>query len=218
MSLPQRYGKRFKQELGVKAVWLPGKKFDLGAILGRKDGQYFQKGHLSEHQAPPIQLAAHMDKSLDFCSSGVNATVFQAGVELPDTADLDLAAEASLKIDFSREFSYMLKTPTLRGSHITNLNMIAQAVHTRPDWDHGRFWVVHELYEAAEFSFLGTEQKNQSIELSGKGSGILSFLTAGASIGLSKKGQVSVNLVGAGGPVGMSLVRFEEDGGFDFET
>lgn len=217
MSLPKRYGERIKEALKVDAAWLPGKPFTLGTIVGRKDGVFFPKDHLSNFGNPPIQEAAHSDKSLDLCSKGVRTTLFQAGVELPDSAELDLAAEAKLKIEFSREFEYMLKTPILRGRHITNLNQIAQAVHLLPNWDHGRFWVVHETYDATEFSFLGSEQKSQNLEISGKGSAILSFLSAGASVGITATGNVSLKLIGAGGTVAIGLVRIEEDGQLDFE-
>lgn len=216
MSLPERYSKRVRSALNAIAVWQPGTPLTLGAIMGRNDGIYHQKDDIRRFGNPPLNEAPHLDKSLDLVSSGIRQTIIQGGVELPDAGKLDLTAKASVKLEFTREFEYVLKTATLKGSHLTNLNEIAQAVSKRPDWQHDRFWVVYELYTAEQFSFTGSEKKGEKIEVSGSGAGVLSFLTVGASVGITATGNAAVKIVGQGGPVAMGLVRFRKDGSLDF--
>jgi hypothetical protein len=73
------------------------------------------------------------------------------------------------------------------------------------------------VYEAEGFSFIGTEAKRRSLEISGKGAGILGFLTAGASLGLKNSGNVDVKVLGLGGTLAIGLVRIKKDGSTDFE-
>ena len=93
---------------------------------------------------------------------------------------------------------------------------ISQAVRALPNWRHKDFYLVHEVYDAETFSFIGVESKKGSLEISGQGSGILSFLTAGASAGLSSSGSVQLKLLGAGGTLAIGLVRIKKDGSLDF--
>jgi hypothetical protein len=215
MSLPERYGKRVRQALGAIAVWQPGDPVPLGAIMKKEGGRFNEIDQLSRFTGIAT-TAVHQDKSLDLVSKGTKQRIFQAGVELPSTAALDLTAEASVKYEFSRAFEYVLKTPTLKGQHITNVNQIAQAVRSHPEWRHKEFFLVHEVYDAEQFSFVGSETRKGSLTLSGKGAGILGFLTAGASADLSSSGDVQLKLIGAGGTLAMGLVRIKKDGSTDF--
>lgn len=215
MSLPERYGKRLRQALGAFPVWLPGTPVALGCIMVKGEGQFRPVDDLSSF-TDVMKSAAHQDKSLDLASKGTRQRIFQGNAELPGTAQLDLTAEASLKIEFEREFEYLLKAPTLKGQHITNVNQIAQAVKGLPNWDHDRFYIVHEMYAADEFSFLGTESSKANVEFSGKGAAILGFLSAGASGGLSSSGNVEVKILGKGGSLAMGLVRVKKNGKTDY--
>lgn len=215
MSLPERYGKRIRSALGATAVWQPGTPVPLGTVMVKGEGLFRPFDQIASF-TDKMQAAPHQDKSLDIVSNGTKQRIFQANAELPSAAQLDLAAEASVKFEFTRSFEYVLKTPTLKGSHILNLNAVAQALRAHPGWDNKRFFLVHEVYDAQEFSFVGTERSSSSIQLAGKGSAILGFLTAGASAGLTSTGNAEVKLIGAGGSVAMGLVRIKDDGRTDF--
>jgi hypothetical protein len=215
MSLPKQYSERLRKAIGARAVWMPGTPVQIGSIMIPGEDKFNLAGHLSDF-TPVMKSAAHLDKSLDLVSKGTRQRLFQAGVELPSTAQLDLTAEATLKFEFSKQFEYALKAPTLKGQHITNLLKVADAVYRLPDWQHKRFYIVHELYEADQFTFLGTEKSNRKFEFSGKGAGILGLLTAGVSAGLSATGDVDVKILGKGGPLAMGLVRIKENGKTDY--
>ena len=215
MSLPDNYGKRLRSALKAVAVWLPGKPVSLGSIMAKEDNSFTELDQLSSF-TDKMKSGKFQDINLNLVSSGTRQRLFQANAELPSTAALDLSAEASVKYEFSGAFEYVLKTPTLQGEHITNLNQIANAVRNNPDWKHKEFYLVHEVYNSDQFSFVGTEKTKRTFEISGKGSAILSFLSAGASAGLSKTGDVQVELLGKGGSIAMGLVRIKPDGSLNF--
>ena len=215
MSLPERYGKRIRQLVGAVAVWLPGSPVPLGTLMVRENGRFKPVGKLGDFTGI-MAFAPHQEASLNVASQGTRQRLFQAGVELPSAARLDLTAEASLRYEFSRKFDYVLKTPTLRGAHITNIAQIAAAVKGAAGWDHKAFFLVHETYEAEQFSFIGNEEQSSSLELSGKGAAILGFLSAGASADLSRSGSAHVELLGEGGTLAMGLVRIRRDATLDF--
>lgn len=210
-SLPDKYDARIRKALGARAVWLPGEPRSLGDILVKRGNRFFPFDDLSSFGAT-FNRAPHADKSLDLATSNTKQRIFQAGVELPDTAKLDLSAQASVKLEFNSKDEFILKTPTLGGEHITNMNKVAQAVFGRPDWKHDKYYIVEEIYQAGEWTFLGTENSSAKIEISGKGAGILSFLTVGASAQINVSGSIDLKLIGKGGALAMGVVRVKKDG------
>ncbi len=211
MSLPEVFDQHMRRAIGAHAVWLPGKPMQVGDIMVRRDDAFFKIGHISDFGAT-LKSAEHADISLDLNSAKVKQRIFQAGVELPDTAGLDLAAQASVKYEFSGKDQFVLKTPTLNGLSIQNMLEISNVLKDKPGWKHNKFYIVEETYGAVDWSFIGTKDSASSFELAGSGSGILSFLSAGFSAGLKSSGNVAVKIMGKGGMIGMNLVRINEDG------
>jgi len=214
MSLPEIFDQHLRRAINARAVWLPGKPVQIGDIMVKRDDNFHKVGHISDFGAT-LRSAPHSDISLDLSSAKVRQRIFQAGVELPDTSGLDLAVEASVKIEFAGKTQFLLKTPTLSGSSIQNMLEICNVLKDKPGWRHDKFFIVEETYGATDWSFLGTRETQSNFEISGKGSGILSFLTAGASAGLKTSGTLEVKIMGKGGMIGMNVVRVKKDGSTD---
>ena len=217
MSLPEVFDDELQRAIGAHAVWLPGKPMQVGDILVRRNDEFHKAGHIANFGAA-AQVLPHSDISLDLQTSRVTQRIFQAGVELPETAGLDLAAEASVKYEFNGKSQFVLKTPTLSGSSIQNMLQVAGIVAGLASWKHDKFFIVEELYTAVDWAFLGTKDKSSSVELSGNGAAILSFLTAGISIGLKTSGTLDVKIMGKGGPLAMNVVRVRKDGSLNHKT
>lgn len=210
-SLPETFDKQLQDALNARAVWLPGKPVQIGDIMVRRNDNYHKIGHIADFGAT-IRSSPHADKSLDLATSKVKQRIFQAGVELPGSEQLDLSAEASVKYEFSSKSQFILKTPNLHGLSIDNMLMIGGQLAPMPNWKHDKFFIVEETYGADQWSFLGTKETSSNFELSGKGSGILSFLTAGFAVGLKSSGNVDIKMLGGGGMLAMNLVRIRKDG------
>lgn len=209
-TLPETFDKHLRKAINARAVWLPGSPVQIGDIMIKKDDLFKQVGHVSEFGAT-IRSAAHVDISLDLSSKLVTQKVFQFGAEIGKD-QLDLSAEASVKYEFAGASEFILKTPSLSGLSIQNLLSIGAQLAGKPGWNHGDFFIVAETYGAADWTFLGAKEASRSFDVSGKGAGILSFLTAGISAGVKTSGTVDVKLTGKSGMIGMNLVRVKDDG------
>ena len=217
MSLPKAYNRRIMDTIGARAVWLPGSARPLGAIVARREpGVFAQVGDLAEHGIS-FNQAPSQKQTLDLASSGSRQRIIQAGADLASPDELDPAAKAELKLEFSKKFEFVLKTPELMGSHITNLATVVDKAAQVPGWDFDDFCIVHEIYVAASFSFLGTVSKASNVSFRGTGAAITSFLKAGLSVGLTSSGKADVQIVGQGGPIAMALVRVRKNGDTDFD-
>ena len=215
MSLPNRFNRRVRQTIGANAVWMPGTPTPLGSVLVRGEGRFRPFAKLADFGAT-FQTEAHLDRDLNFSSTGTKETLLQANAELKNSSQLDLSGDATLKIQLTRKFEYTVKAPTLKGQHIPNLIDVAPVVASHPNWKHDRYYIVYEVYTAEQFSFIGSEESGSTIELSGKGSAIMSFLAAGVSAGLTKTGTADIVLLGKGGQLAMGLVRIDKKGKTDF--
>ncbi|MEE9432698.1 MAG: hypothetical protein V3V15_00480 [Sphingorhabdus sp.] len=211
MSLPKRFDKELRRAIAARSVWLPGKPVQLGDILVKRSSSFHKAGHINNFGGT-LESAAHSDISLDLKTSKVKQRIFQAGIEMPGTAGLDLSADASVKLEFRGENQFILKTPTLSGASIQNMLQIAMQLSPLNNWRHDKYYIVEEVYGAVDWAFLGSKQNSSNVEIRGKGSGILSFLTAGASLGLKSSGSVDVKIMGKGGMIGMNLVRVRKNG------
>ena len=215
-SLPEAFDRQLFRSLSARAVWLPGKAVTLGDVVQRRNGEFHKVAHINNFGAS-MQTLGHSDTALDLASGSVRQRIFQAGAELPDTGPLDLAAEASVTLEFQGKAQFVLKTPTLAGGSIQNLLEIATTVAPLANWQHDKFFIVHELYTAVDWSFLGTKEKSASIEFAGKGAAVLSFVSAGVTFGLKSSGSIEVKILGKGGAIAQNVARVKRDGQLIFD-
>lgn len=216
MSLPKAYNRHLMDNLGLRAVWEPGSALPLGAIVARREaGVFTQLADLAQHEIPFIQ-ASSQKKKLSLESEGTKQRIIQGGAEIAP-GQLDLEAQAELKLSFNGASQFMLKTDELIGTKITNLEAVADKAAKVPGWDFDRHCIVSEVFIATSFSFLGTRTKSSEVSFAGKASGIISFLTLGLNLDLQKSGKASVELIGQGGPVAMVLARVKENGDPTFD-
>ena len=131
---------------------------------------------------------------------------------------LDLGADAELKIAFSGEEGYFLRTPDLTGTQIDNLLGVANKVSPRPDWKPGKYFIAHTVYHAEEFVFLGSKGRNRSMKFRGAGKAILSFLTLGLAGELERTSaqKLTVEIIGQAGPVAVGVARIKRNGEIEF--
>ena len=213
MSLPKRFDSKVKRGLGLHAVWPPGDPIEIGDVMTRQNGIFHPIDNVSNFGVTPDLQEFPDQRSLSFEAAGTVTTTIQGGVQV-DPTDLDANASAKVEIEFKRNDSYFIRTSELTGVEIENVRTTLRALRTHPEWRHGKFFIVWQLYNAANFSFLGTEKKNKKISFGGKGKAILKFLTMGATAGLTRTstGSVTVDLTGKRGPIVMALLRIKKNG------
>lgn len=213
MGLPEKFDKRLKNNLGLRAVWLPGTEIGLGDILQRNKGIFEPIGNLSDFGVNFRSKKLGGKMSLKFQARGVSSTVLQAGIKI-DPTQIDAKADAELKVEFKNKNTYFIRTPQLAGVGISDLMKVGKAIKNLPDWRYKEYFIAWRVYRAKEFVFLGNQSRNRTVRLRGLGSGILDFLTLGASANVARvtAGSVTIEMIGEGGPVAMSTTRIKKDG------
>lgn len=217
MSLAKKYGNRLRTQLRFRAVWPPGTNIQVGDVLTFQDDFFHPVANLNDFGVGYQSEEALRFGGLRLNALGVRNTIFQGGAEV-SLSQLDLNAEAELKISFSEQDGYFLRTPDLIGTQTENLLGLAQKVVAIPNWKFGKYFIAHTIYRAEEFVFLASKAKRRTVKFGGAGKAIVSFLTLGLSTQLEKTSaqSLSIEIFGQGGPVAMGVVRVKKNGELDF--
>lgn len=219
MGLPEKFDKRLKHNLGLRAVWPPGSSIQVGDVLQRADGIFNPIANLKDDFGITYRKEkTSKERTLTFQAQGVSTTIMQLGSNVTETG-LDANANAELKIDFNKEETYFIRTPQLTGKGIDNLFKVGRDIAGTPDWRHGDYYIAWRVYSAKSFLFLGNLAKKRTIKFGGTGSAIIKLLTLGATAGITKVSQssVSVEIVGVQGAIAMAVAKVKSDGRIDFK-
>ncbi len=213
MSLIKKYDKTLRRKVALRAVWLPGTQVRVGDIMLLKDGALLSVGNLKGENIPYNVSSIGEAQSIKLQSSGVSKTLTQNGAQV-SLEKLDTSIDAELKISFNDENSYFLQTPILSGIGLNNAISIARRIAEIPSWDHLRNYVVHKVWRAEDFVFLGNLDNKAEISFSAKGEFIKNILSKGISSGVHISGGHSMNLevMGKSGPVVMQVFRVKRNG------
>jgi hypothetical protein len=213
MGLPEKFDRRLKDNLDLRAVWLPGTEISLGDVLEHKDGVFRPIGNLRDFSVKFNKKALGKKVSLSLQAKGVAWTVVQAGAKV-DPLQVDAKAEAEVKLEFKSKDAYFIRTAELAGVGIPDLIRLGRAVRGNPDWHHKDYFISWQVYRAKEFVFLGSKNKNSTIRFMGGGKAILDFLTIGATANVSRVAAsgVIIEMIGEGGPIAMRVRRIKRNG------
>jgi hypothetical protein len=218
LGLPEKFDKRLKNSLGLRAAWPPGSPIEVGDVLLRDDGIFKPIGSLKHDFGVTYRKeAVSKERSVTFQAQGVSTSILQLGVEV-SWAAIDPNAMAEVKIDFNREETYLIRTPQLTGRGIDNMIKVGRQVAQLDEWRHGDYYIAWRVYSATDFAFLGNLAKQRTVKFGGKGSAIVKLLTFGATAGVSKVSQssVAVEIVGEKGPIAVGVAKIKDDGRVDF--
>lgn len=214
MNLTRKYDRTLQRRYSFRAVWLPGTDIKIGDILILKDGALVSVGNIgNEGISFEEEVIADMD-SLDIKSTGVSKTLLQNGTKV-SLDEIETSGEVELKISFNKENSYLLKTSKLSGKGMVSALSIARQVTRLADWDFQRNYLVHQVYHAEDFTFLGSAAKDNSVAFKGSAEAIRNFIRRGSSADLSRAGSqnLSIELTDkVGGAVVMRLFRVKRNG------
>ena len=214
MSIAKKYIRRVKQNLALEAVWLPGHDIELGDILHRDDGILVKIANISDYGIPFDTEVVQRNATLDFTAQGVRTRVIQGGVEV-SPYNINMDVEATFEIEFNKEETYYIKTPQFDGIGISNLIRLGQQIAGIGSWKHRRWFVATNVFSVTEFVFLGSSERDRTVEIRGEGSAIANYLETGFSTGLNFSGlqNIETKITGQSGAVTMRVNRFRKNGG-----
>ncbi len=215
MNIARKYDKTLQRRYSFRAVWLPGTDIKIGDILILKDGALVSIGNIGEEGIPfGEEPVADMD-TLDIKSAGVSKTLLQNNTKVT-LSEIVPSEEVELTISFNEENSYFLKTAKLSGRGMVSARGIAERIAGQANWDFQRNYVVHQVYHAEDFVFLGSSSKGSTVTFKGSGEAVRNFIRAGSSAELSRNGSHNLSIEvtdKAGGAVVMRLFRIKRNGG-----
>ena len=213
MSIAKKYTRRVKQNLALEAVWLPGQDIELGDILHRKDGILEKIANIKSYEISYETEVVQRNAALDFQAQGVRTRVMQAGVEV-SPYDIDMSVEASLNIEFNKEETYYIKTPQFDGIGINDLIRLGNHIAGIDSWKHRQYFVVTNVFSVTEFVFLGSSERNRTVQIQGSGEAVVEYLETGFSTDLNFSGlqNIETKITGQSGAVAMRVSRFRKNG------
>ena len=213
MSLAKKYDNTLRRRVALRAVWLPGTEVKVGDIMLLKNGALVSVGNLKGENIPYNVSSIGEAQSINLQSNGVSKTLIQNGAQV-SLEKLDMSIDAELKIFFTKENSYFLRTPVLSGLGMAQAISVARNIAKIPSWDHLRNYVVHKVWRAEDFVFLGNIDNKADISFNAKGEFIKNILSKGISSGVSINGGHTMNLevMGKSGPIVMQVFRVKRNG------
>ena len=213
MSLIKKYDQTLRRKFALRAVWTPGTKVHIGDIMILKDNALTMVGNLKDENIQFTETSIAETQSMSIKSNGVSQSLLQNGVKV-SMQKLDPKAEAELQISFNSEDSYLLKTPRLTGTGMEQSMKIARQIAKLPKWDFRDNYIVHKVWTAEEFTFLGTMEKGKTVTFNGTGEAIKGLLKTGinAENTITSGHMLSYKVVGSSGPVVMQVFRVKKNG------
>ncbi len=208
MSLVKKFDNRLRRKIALRAVWLPGTYISVGDILRNKNNAFVKVGNIKDYGVDYTESSIAKKQSINLQAQGVSYTVIQNQAKL-DVKNLEVKMEAELDISFGKEDSYFIRTPNLSGSGLDKALMISKKVSQVLKWDFRKNYIVHNVWTADDFVFLGSTEKNTSVKFKGKGDAIKNLLDNGVSSNVSVQGQtkISFEVLGKSGPIVMQVFR-----------
>lgn len=208
MNLINKYDQSLHRRMALRAIWLPGTEVKVGDILHKKDGALISIGNIRNFGVDFNETFIAKSLSLNIVSRGVRETIIQNNSTV-DLNSLIPDVEAELKISFDSENSYMLKTPQLSGTGMQSAISVAHDISQIPRWDYLQNYIVHKVWRAKDFTFLGSIDKDRDITFRGSGEVIYNIVQNGISSELEKtsKKSLSFEMLGKSGPIVMQVFR-----------
>ena len=146
-------------------------------------------------------------------AQGVSHSVFQNQARV-NIGNIEASINAELKISFNKEYSYFIRTPNLNGVGLDKAIITSNKVARLAEWNFKRNFIVHKIWAAEDFVFLGSDVSGHEVVFEGKGDAIKDLLDNGISSNVSLVGQsnISLEVKGESGPIVMQVFRVKRDG------
>jgi hypothetical protein len=217
MNLARKYDRTLQRRYSFRAVWLTGTDIKIGDILILKDGALVSVGNIGKEGISFEEEGIADMNSLDIKSTGVSKTLLQNGTKV-ELEEIKTSGDVELKISFDKENSYFLKTSQLSGKGMVSALSIARQIAKLANWNFQRNFVVHQVYLAEDFTFLGSSTDDDSVTYKGSAEAVRDFIEGGSSTELTRTGSQSLSIEvtdkAGEGAVVMRLFRVKRNGEF----
>ena len=207
MGVPNQFNDIIQQHLNVFAAWVPiVNKYTLGDYGIFADGIFSKLGNITEDFQVTFKKGSGEEARIDFASEGVSIVSpgANAGVGVAPGANL----KANVQITFSREKSFLIKSPTITVVTIENVNEVAKKLQANGQWD-GKWKVVHQVYNALDAVIVSTIEAGTKLDFSGDVSALGKMKLGSAGINIDTNKALGLKINGKSGVIGLGLFKLK---------
>jgi hypothetical protein len=217
MGIPNLFNDIIQKHLNVYAAWVPiVNNYRLGDYGIFSDGVFTKLGNVKDDFQVTFTEGSGNEASIDFTSEGGSI------VKIGGNAGVDVApggnVKASIEIEFSKEKSFLVKSPTITLTTIENVNELAKKLKDTGNWD-GKWKVVHQVYNALDAVVISTIEAGTKINFSGDATALAQMKLGSAGVNVDTNKSLGLKINGKNGPIGLGLFRIKSKlfGGWKIE-
>ena len=207
MGVPNQFNDIIQKHLNVFAAWVPiVNKYTLGDYGIFADGVFSKLGNITEDFQVKFKKGSGQEASIDFASEGVSIVKAGAntGVSVAPTGNV----KANVQITFSREKSFLIKSPTITVATIENVNEVAKKLKATGQWD-GKWKVVHQVYNALDAVIVSTIDAGTKLDFNGDASALGQMKLGGAGVNIDTNKALGLKINGKSGVIGLGLFKLK---------
>jgi hypothetical protein len=206
MGLPNQFNDIIHSHLNVHAAWLPmAQIYELGDYGIISDGVFAKLGNISEFNVS-FTSATGPETAIDYTSASTTVTKFAAGAQV-DVIPAG-AINAKVVFKFNKEKSFLIKSPVITVSAISNVQQVANQLKKAAGWKNS--WkVVYETYRAQEAVVISTIDAGTEIAFSGEASALKDLKLGSAGIEYATSKKLGLDIRGKNGILGLGLFKLK---------
>lgn len=207
MGLPNQFNDIIKKNLNVFAAWMPiVNQYRLGDYGVIADGVFAKLGNVADEYQVTISESSGNAASIDFTSEGASLIKLAGGAKVAAIPAGE--ANASIEIEFSKEKSFLVKSPEITVTIIDNVNEIANKLKESGNWD-GKWKVVYQVYHAVDPVIVSTIDAGTKLNFNGDASALGQMKLGSAGVNLGTNKALGLNINGKNGIIGLGLFRIK---------
>ena len=207
MGLPNQYNDIIQKHLDVFAAWVPiVNKYTLGDYGLFADGIFSKLGNITDDFQITFKEGSGSEASIDFTSEGASVVKVDAnaGVNVATAGEV----KASVQIEFSREKSFLVKSPTITVTTIDNVNEVAKKLKATGEWD-GQWKVVYQVYNAVDAVIVSTIEAGTKLDFNGDATALGQMKLGSAGVNIDTNKTLGLKITGKNGVIGLGLFRIK---------
>jgi len=205
MGLPNQFNDIIQKHLNVFAAWMPiVNKYSLGDYGIFSDGVFSKLGNIAEDFQVGFKEGSGSEASIDFTSEG--GTVTKVGANAGVNTGAAGEVKASVQIEFKKERSFLVKSPTITVATIENVNEVSKKLIATDKWD-GQWKVVHQVYNALDAVIVSTIEAGTKLDFTGDATAIGQMKLGSAGVNIDTNKTLGLKINGKNGVIGLGLFK-----------
>lgn len=207
MGIPNQFNDIIQRHLNVFAAWVPiVNNYSLGDYGIFADGVFSKLGNIKDDFGVSFSEEPGQPADIDFTSEGATITKLaaDAGVAVGAAGEV----KASVQIAFSKEKSFLVKSPVINVTNIKDVNELAKKLKASGKWD-GQWKVVHQVYTAQDAVIVSTIAADTKLDFSGDLTALGQMKLGSAGVNLDTNKTLGLKINGKSGVIGLGLFRLK---------